>query len=110
MVGPSGTRFILNEQSKLESINALNNRFAVVETAKQSGVLNLSLTGPDPDLIARSLDSITENYLRQNIDRQAAQDAKSLAFYSENCRKSGQIWIWPRSGSIAIVNNAILLT
>lgn len=80
MVGPSGTRFILNEQSKLESINVLNNRFAVVETAKQSGVLNLSLTGPDPDLIARSLDSITENYLRQNIDRQAAQDAKSLAF------------------------------
>ncbi|WP_279061234.1 tyrosine-protein kinase [Lelliottia amnigena] len=80
MVGPSGTRFVLNEQSKLESINALNNRFAVVETAKQSGVLNLSLTGPDPDLIARSLDSITENYLRQNIDRQAAQDAKSLAF------------------------------
>src|SRR5690606_33310039 len=43
-------------------------------------VLNLSLTGPEPDLIARSLDSITENYLRQNIDRQAAQDAKSLAF------------------------------
>lgn len=80
MDGPPGARFILNEQSKLESINALNKRFTVVETAKQSGVLNLSLTGPDPDLITRTLDNITENYLRQNIDRQAAQDAKSLAF------------------------------
>lgn len=80
MDGAPGARFILNEQSKLESINALNKRFTVVETAKQSGVLNLSLTGPDPDLITRTLDSITENYLRQNIDRQAAQDAKSLAF------------------------------
>ncbi|ABP61380.1 tyrosine-protein kinase [Enterobacter sp. 638] len=80
MDGPSGTQFILNEKSKLESINALNNQFTVIEAAKQSGVLNLSLTGLDPDVITRTLDSITENYLRQNIDRQAAQDAKSLAF------------------------------
>lgn len=75
-----GTRFSLTERSTLESINALNKHLNVVEAGKQSGVLNLSLTGTDPDLIAKELNSIAENYLRQNIDRQAAQDAKSLAF------------------------------
>ncbi|MDY1036200.1 polysaccharide biosynthesis tyrosine autokinase [Lelliottia sp. CFBP8978] len=75
-----GTKFSLSEELPLQTINALNKQFTVVETTKQSGVLNLSLTGADPDLIAATLNSIADNYLKQNIDRQAAQDAKSLAF------------------------------
>ncbi|MDK9357051.1 polysaccharide biosynthesis tyrosine autokinase [Lelliottia sp. V106_10] len=80
MTAQPGARFALTERTKLDTINALNQQFTVAEAGKQSGVLNLSLTGTDPDLIAKVLNSIAENYLRQNIDRQAAQDAKSLAF------------------------------
>ncbi|WP_309600526.1 GNVR domain-containing protein, partial [Klebsiella pneumoniae] len=42
-----------------------------------------SLTGDNPVLIERILNSISENYLAQNIARQAAQDAKSLEFLSK---------------------------
>ncbi|MDI3362642.1 polysaccharide biosynthesis tyrosine autokinase [Lelliottia sp. V89_10] len=80
MEAQPGTRFTLCERTTLETINALNQQFTVAEAGKQSGILNLSLTGTDPDRIAGELNSITENYLRQNIDRQAEQDAKSLAF------------------------------
>ncbi|MCV5307542.1 tyrosine-protein kinase, partial [Escherichia coli] len=41
---------------------------------------SLTLIGENPKLIADILDKISDNYLRQNIDRQAAQDAKSLDF------------------------------
>ena len=43
-------------------------------------MLTLSLTGDDPELIKNIIDSISNNYLAQNISRQAAQDAKSLDF------------------------------
>ncbi|MCP6473795.1 tyrosine-protein kinase, partial [Klebsiella pneumoniae] len=45
--------------------------------------LTLSLTGDNPLLIERIINSISENYLAQNIARQAAQDAKSLEFLSK---------------------------
>ncbi len=46
-------------------------------------MLTLSLSGDNPVLIERILNSISENYLAQNIARQAAQDAKSLEFLSK---------------------------
>lgn len=45
--------------------------------------MTLSLTGDDPVLVERIINSISENYLAQNIARQAAQDAKSLEFLSK---------------------------
>ncbi len=36
------------------------------------------MTGDDPQLITRILNSIANNYLQQNIARQAAQDSQSL--------------------------------
>jgi tyrosine-protein kinase Etk/Wzc len=47
---------------------------------KDSGILSLSLTGASPELITRTLKSIADNYLQQNIARQAAQDSQSLDF------------------------------
>ncbi|MCP6612339.1 tyrosine-protein kinase, partial [Klebsiella pneumoniae] len=51
------------------------------------GMLELTLSGDNPELISRILDSISQNYLTQNIDRQAAQDAKSLEFLNEQLPK-----------------------
>ncbi|HCD3438573.1 TPA: polysaccharide biosynthesis tyrosine autokinase, partial [Klebsiella pneumoniae] len=39
-----------------------------------------SLLGSNPELIKEIINSISKNYLDQNISRQAAQDAKSLEF------------------------------
>lgn len=75
-----GTTFTISFISKLKAITELQNTFSVVDLGKDTGMLTLSLMGDDPDLIRRIIDSISHNYLSQNIDRQAAQDAKSLDF------------------------------
>lgn len=75
-----GTTFTISFISKLKAITELQNTFSVADLGKDTGMLTLSLMGDDPDLIRRIIDSISHNYLSQNIARQAAQDAKSLDF------------------------------
>ncbi|SAQ65601.1 polysaccharide biosynthesis tyrosine autokinase [Klebsiella oxytoca] len=75
-----GSKFTVEYVSKLKAITDLQNTFSVVDQGKDTGMLTLSLTGDDPELIKNIIDSISNNYLAQNISRQAAQDAKSLDF------------------------------
>ncbi|MCU8657775.1 polysaccharide biosynthesis tyrosine autokinase, partial [Klebsiella pneumoniae] len=46
-----------------------------------------SITGENPQLIEKIINSISDNYLVQNISRQAAQDAKSLDFLNQQLPK-----------------------
>lgn len=78
-----GTRFTITQLSELEAIDALQQRFTVGERSKDSGMLGLTITGEDPVEMARVLNCIADNYLHQNVARQAAQDAKSLQFLKQ---------------------------
>lgn len=82
-----GSVFIISYVSKLKAITDLQDKFSVVDQGKDTGILSLSLTGPDPLLLEKILNSISNNYLAQNVARQAAQDAKSLEFLSEQLPK-----------------------
>lgn len=82
-----GTQFALKTVTKLEAINALQRRLIVSESAKQSGIITLTLTGEDPDKIAVVLNTIAESYLSQNIERQEAKDTRSLTFLQEQLPK-----------------------
>lgn len=84
---PPGTRFTLQTRTRLEAINDLSAQFNVSESARQSGVLTLTLTGSDPEHIANVLNRIAHIYLQQNIARQEAQDARSLAFLQQQLPK-----------------------
>ncbi|HIE9335349.1 TPA: polysaccharide biosynthesis tyrosine autokinase [Klebsiella pneumoniae] len=75
-----GTKFELSYVSKLKAINDLRDSLFVADQGKDTGMLILSITGMDRSLIQKILDSISNNYLAQNIEREAAQDAKSLEF------------------------------
>ncbi|HDZ2602088.1 TPA: tyrosine-protein kinase, partial [Klebsiella pneumoniae] len=75
-----GTEFTVSFVSKLKAITDLQKVFTVADEGKDTGMLSLSLTGDNADLIVKIVDSISNNYLAQNIARQAAQDAKSLDF------------------------------
>lgn len=77
---PAGTRFTLTRVTKPEALRGLQEAFTVAEKGKSSGMLGLILKGADPDLTARTLDRIAANYLQQNIDRQAARDARRLDY------------------------------
>ncbi|TLV21533.1 polysaccharide biosynthesis tyrosine autokinase [Klebsiella indica] len=83
----AGTEFNISYLSKLEAISDLQKVFSVADQGKDTGILNLSLTGPDPLLLEKILNSISNNYLAQNVARQAAQDAKSLEFLNEQLPK-----------------------
>ncbi|MGS4821534.1 polysaccharide biosynthesis tyrosine autokinase [Raoultella terrigena] len=82
-----GTVFNVAYVSRLKAITTLQNLLNVADQGKDTGILNLSLTGDNPSLIKDTVDSISKNYLAQNIARQAAQDAKSLDFLSEQLPK-----------------------
>lgn len=75
-----GTVFSITYVSKLKAITDLQSVFSVIDEGKDTGMLTLSLIGDNPELIEKIVDSISSNYLAQNISRQAAQDAKSLEF------------------------------
>lgn len=76
----SGDRFKVELLTRLKAISNLQEVFNVVDQGKDTGMLNLTLTGDNPLLVSDILNNISQNYLAQNIDRQAAQDAKSLDF------------------------------
>ncbi|EMM1616413.1 polysaccharide biosynthesis tyrosine autokinase [Raoultella ornithinolytica] len=78
-----GTEFVIGYVSRLKAIADLQEELSVIDQGKDTGILTLSLAGDDPVLIEHIINSISENYLSQNIARQAAQDAKSLEFLSK---------------------------
>lgn len=82
-----GEEFNVTYLSKLKAISNLQDVFNVTEQGKDTGMLSLTLTGDNPALITSILNNISENYLAQNVERQAAQDAKSLDFLNEQLPK-----------------------
>ncbi|HIE9630739.1 TPA: polysaccharide biosynthesis tyrosine autokinase [Klebsiella quasipneumoniae] len=80
ITAPKGTIFSVSYVSKLKAISDLQDILTVADQGKDTGILTLSLTGDNPKLIEKIIDSITNNYLAQNISGQAAQDEKSLDF------------------------------
>ncbi|WP_265555308.1 tyrosine-protein kinase Wzc [Serratia grimesii] len=82
-IADPGTEFTLTKQPVLNTINSLLSNLSVVDKGKDSGVLNLSYTGEDPKLVRKTLDSISNNYLLQNVERKSEEAARSLAFLKE---------------------------
>ncbi|MFP8721777.1 polysaccharide biosynthesis tyrosine autokinase [Klebsiella sp. 1SHAk5cef] len=82
-----GSKFTISYITRLEAITKLQEFLSVADQGKDTGILVLSITGDNPELITNIIDSISNNYLSQNIARQAAQDAKSLEFLSNQLPK-----------------------
>ncbi len=82
-----GDQFVITQLPRLKAISDLLKSFSVADLGKDTGMLTLTLTGDNPKRISHILDSISQNYLAQNIARQAAQDAKSLEFLNQQLPK-----------------------
>ncbi|SWN60974.1 polysaccharide biosynthesis tyrosine autokinase [Klebsiella pneumoniae] len=82
-----GTVFTISYVTKLRAITDLQESLSISDQGKDTGMLTISLTGEDPVLIKKIIDSVSGNYLAQNIARQAAQDAKSLDFLNQQLPK-----------------------
>jgi tyrosine-protein kinase Etk/Wzc len=76
----SGEEFKLSRASQLSTVQALQGQLTIKEQGRQSGVIQVSLQHRDPVLAARILNEVGSLYVRQNIDRKAAEAEKTLAF------------------------------
>ncbi|ULR32460.1 tyrosine-protein kinase Wzc [Dickeya fangzhongdai] len=78
-----GTVFVVTKKNELSAIDDVLNNLTVADKGKDTGILNLSLSGEDPVLINKILNSISHNYLEQNVERKSEEAGKSLVFLQQ---------------------------
>ena len=75
-----GAQFRLVRFSKQLTLLSLQDGLKVVEKGKQSGVIDVSWKHPNPEKLTQLLNEIGRLYVRQNIERKAAEAEKTLGF------------------------------
>lgn len=80
----------LTKISMPNAINALNSALSVAENGKQTGILNLTLTGDGQEQISRILASIIDSYVAQNLARGSQQTTTTIKFMESQIPKLKQ--------------------
>ena len=80
LTGEAGRAYTLGQVSELRAIGTLDTNLAEAEQGKGSGVVEVTLRGPDPELARRTLDAIVDAFHEQNLARSSAEAQKSLEF------------------------------
>lgn len=75
-----GASFTLRSNSRLTSIADLQKQLSVSEKGNQSGMLAVTLNGANPSEISQILNTLGQVFVKQNVDRKAAEADKSLNF------------------------------
>jgi len=75
-----GTVFNLVKLPYLATYNNIINTLVVADKGKDTGVLGLSFDNEDPITASKILNSISQNYLLQNVERKTEEAQKSLDF------------------------------
>ncbi|OSI15928.1 tyrosine protein kinase [Neisseria dentiae] len=83
ILADDGQRFTLVKHSKLSAIENLKQNLTVSSKGKTSPIINLAYKGTEPDKITKILNSIADNYVNQNINRDVQVAASGLAFISD---------------------------
>ncbi|KJG18222.1 polysaccharide biosynthesis tyrosine autokinase [Photobacterium angustum] len=76
--------FTLSKISRLDAIQGLQRDLSVSERGKQTGILQLSMTGENRTKIKEILNDISQNYFLQNVERNSAEAEKSLVFLKKH--------------------------
>lgn len=83
MSADSGQKFRLSRASILSVAESLQKRVNAVEVAKNSNILEVSISDRYPDRVAEVLNAIAQTYVRQNVEMRSAEAEKSLEFLEE---------------------------
>ncbi|WHZ12921.1 MAG: Tyrosine-protein kinase [Burkholderiaceae bacterium] len=78
-----GAWFTVRRDSRRRVVEELQKRLNISQQGRESGIINVTLQGSDPQQIARTLNAVGVNYVRQNVERKAAEAEKSLAFLGD---------------------------
>ncbi|PNG55519.1 MULTISPECIES: polysaccharide biosynthesis tyrosine autokinase [unclassified Variovorax] len=80
LAGKPGALFNLYRYAKLPTTIGLQSSLVLQERGKNSGIVNVSLQDTDPFKLTRVLNAVGEQYVKQNVERKAAEAQKTLAF------------------------------
>lgn len=80
LTGRTGAVFYVTKLSRLSVTERLQGQLVITEKGKQSGVISSTLQGNDAHLTATILNEISNFYVRQNVERKAAEAEKSIGF------------------------------
>jgi tyrosine-protein kinase Etk/Wzc len=83
MVGEDGSKYELSRASTLGTVDELQHRLTVTETALQSGIIALSLEGRDSKLTSQIVNDIASRFVQQDLDTRSTEAAKTLAFLEQ---------------------------
>ncbi|MEO6698751.1 MAG: GNVR domain-containing protein, partial [Paraperlucidibaca sp.] len=83
IVATVGQRFTLVKQNPLQAIAVVSANLSASEQGKQTGIINLTYKNPSVDNASLVLNQITNNYVRQNVERKSAEAEKTLLFLDE---------------------------
>jgi len=78
--GKPGAEFLVSRASLLATTEDLQKRLQLAEQGKQSNVISASLEDSDRDRLQRTLNEIGAQYVRQNVERKAAEAEKTIEF------------------------------
>ncbi len=83
LVARPGTHFRVRLRKRDAVIDELKARVRVTERGRRTGIIAISLTGPDRALVPAILDAMARFYLSQSVQRKSAEAAKMLELIEE---------------------------
>ncbi|MFY0746528.1 polysaccharide biosynthesis tyrosine autokinase [Pseudomonas sp. NFX5] len=78
-----GAHFKIVRKPRLDAVADYQDLLTVIERGKESGIISLSLESTRPALAVRTLNEISNLYVKQNVDRTSAEAAQSLSFLND---------------------------
>lgn len=74
------SQFVVVKRRRASVVEALQDELRITEKAKKTGILVLSLEGPDPAAVTSILDAISARFQRQTLERSSAEVNHLLEF------------------------------
>ncbi len=81
-----GTEFIVGKRSKIAAISIIKSNIKASEMGKGTGIIYMSMKGPNRKKIEDTLDHISQTYLAQNKSRSSEEATNALSFLKEQIK------------------------
>jgi tyrosine-protein kinase Etk/Wzc len=80
LVAHPGTEFFLERYSELEASRILSSNLRVDERTKDSGIVDIAYSGPNPLLVTQIANAVATSYLKQRTERAQEEAGRMLTF------------------------------
>ncbi|ETS33229.1 tyrosine-protein kinase [Photorhabdus temperata] len=87
ILAPPGQSLTLVKRPRLDAIRSLQQALRVTEKGNNTGIISLEIEGDDRKRIKSILDSVSKNYLQQNVTRKTEEAESSLSFLKNHLPK-----------------------